>query len=401
LATVGREDVLSEQSGGAFGGPGINERLGRTKTKPWWRRYLWWEIAGGVVLAIILFVMFGPKQHPTYTFQPVSKGGLTLVVSATGTLAPRVSVDVGAEVSGRIDDLYVDYNDHVTKGQKLAQINTDQINAQLNQQRATLQQLEATQVQAESRFKRFAALMRTKSISQQDYDAAKGDYLRAKAGVALGSAQVQQIETSLQKATIYAPIDGVVLDRKVSKGQTVVASFSTPVLFSLASDLKQMELDVDIDEADVGIVHTGQDAHFTVGAYPSTQFDAKLIMVRTNAQTVQNVVTYKGVLIVNNAKLLLRPGMTATAEIITGHLPSATLIPNAALRFVPPATETAGMPPAPVGTGLGRVWTVTNKKLKAHDLKLGGTDGHFTQMLQGDVKPGDQVAIDSKMPGTP
>ncbi len=392
---------MNEQSGGAFGSPGINERLGRTKPRPWWRRYLWWEIAAAVILAIILFVMFGPKAHPTYTFQPVSKGGLTLIVSATGTLAPRVSVDVGAEVSGRIDELYVDYNDHVAKGQKLAQINTDQIVAQLDQQRATLEQLQATLVQSDARMKRLAALVRTNSMSQQDYDVAKGDYMRAKAGVALGQAQVQQIETSLQKATIYAPIDGVVLDRKVSKGQTVVASFSTPVLFTLASDLKQMELDVDIDEADVGVAHSGQTAHFTVGAYPDKSFDAQLIQVRTNAQTVQNVVTYKGVLLVDNAKLLLRPGMTATAEVIIGHLPIAVLVPNAALRFVPPATETQGIAPAPVGTGLGRVWTLVNKTLKLHDLKLGGTDGHVTQMLHGDLKPGDQVVTDSKMPGTP
>jgi len=392
---------LNETSGGAFGGPGINERLGRTKPKSWWRRYLWWEIAAAVVLALVLFAMFGPRPHPTYTFQPVSKGGLTLIVSATGTLAPRVSVDVGAEVSGRIDDLFVDYNDHVTKGQKLAQINTDQIVAQLDQQRATLEQLQATLVQSDARMKRLSALVRTNAMSQQDYDVAKGDYLRAKAGVALGEAQVQQIETSLQKATIYAPIDGVVLDRKVSKGQTVVASFNTPVLFTLASDLKQMELDVDIDEADVGIVHTGQAARFTVGAYPDKQFDAQMIQVRTNAQTVQNVVTYKGILVVNNGKLLLKPGMTATAEIVTGHLPSAILVPNAALRFVPPVTETKDVPAAPVGTGLGRVWTVVGKKLKPHDLKLGGSDGHATQILQGDLAPGDQVITDAKMPGTP
>ncbi len=398
---AGQEENLNEQSGGALRGPGIHERLGRTKTKPWWRRWLWWEIAGAVVLGIILFVIFGPKPHPTYSFQPVSKGGLTLIVSATGTLAPRVSVDVGAEVSGRIDDLYVDYNDHVTKGQKLAQINTDQIIAQLDQARATLQQQAATLVQSEARLKRLAALVRTNSMSQQDYDVAKGDYLRAKAGVALGTAQVQQIETSLQKATIYAPIDGVVLERKVSRGQTVVASFNTPVLFTLASDLRQMELDVDIDEADVGIVHTGQSARFTVGAYPDREFGARLIQVRTNAQTVQNVVTYKGILIVDNAKLLLRPGMTATAEIVTGHLPAATLVPNAALRFVPPASETAGLPPAPVGTGLGRVWTVVGKKLKPHDLKLGGSDGHFTQVIHGDLTPGAQVIVDAKMPGTP
>jgi len=390
---------LSERAAGPFNGPQIGERLGKTKTRSWWRRYLWWEIAGAVILAIILFIAFGPKPHPTYSFQQVTKSGLTLVVSATGTLAPRVQVDVGAEVSGRIDELLVDYNDHVTKGQKLAQINTDQIVAQMDQARATLEQQQATLVQSAAKAKRFASLIQTNNVSQQDYDLARADYLRAKAGVDLGTAQVKQYETSLQKATIYAPIDGVVLDRKVSKGQTVAASFNTPVLFTLASDLKQMELDVDIDEADVGMVHSGQSANFTVGAYPDKKFDAKLIMVRTNAQTVQNVVTYKGVLIVNNSELMLRPGMTATAEIVTGHLPPSVLVPNAALRFTPPASETKGTTPAPSGAGQGRVWTLDGKKLKPHDLKLGGTDGHFTQVVKGDVKLGDQVITDAKMPG--
>lgn len=390
---------MNEHFGAPQSGSAIGERIGRTKTRPWWRRYLWWEIAAGVILAIILFVMFGPKQHPTYSFQPVGQGGLTLVVSATGTLAPRVQVDVGAEVSGRIDELYVDYNDHVTKGQKLAQINTDQTQAQLDQARATLEQQQATLVQSEAKAKRFAALIKTSNVSQQDYDAARGDYLRAKAGVDQGVAQVKQYETSIEKATIYAPIDGVVLDRKVSRGQTVAAVYSTPVLYTLASDLRQMELDVDIDEADVGVVRAGQEANFTVGAYPDKKFGAKVVMVRTNAQTVQNVVTYKGVLIVDNAKLLLKPGMTATAEIITGHLPNSTLVPNAALRFTPPASETKGIAAAPTGAGLGRAWTLDGKTLKAHDLKLGGSDGHSTQMLTGDLKPGEQVITDAKMPG--
>nr|WP_243846264.1 efflux RND transporter periplasmic adaptor subunit [Rhizomicrobium palustre] len=324
-----------------------------------------------------------------------------MVVSATGTLAPRVQVDVGAEVSGRIDELYVDYNDHVTKGQKLAQINTDQIQAQLDQSRATLNQLQATLIQAEAKAKRFSSLIKTNNVSQQDYDTARADYLRAKAGVDLGSAQVKQYETSLAKAAIYAPIDGVVLDRKVSKGQTVAASFSTPVLFTLASDLRQMELDVDIDEADVGTVRSGQTASFTVGAYPDRKFDAKLILVRSASQTVQNVVTYKGVMVVDNSQLLLRPGMTATAEIATGHLPSSVLVPNAALRFVPPASEVKGVAAAPGGPGMGRVWTLESNKLKPHDIKLGGSDGHATQVVKGDLKPGDQVVTDAKMPGQP
>lgn len=397
------EGALNDHTQGPMSGTELSQRLGLTAAKPKKRikPWMWWvgSIAAVVIIIFALFMRGGPQ--PTYVFQPVSRGALTLSVSATGTLAPRVSVDVGAEVSGRIDELYVDYNDHVAKGQKLAQINTDQIQAQLDQARATLQQQQATLVQAQAKMKRYTALMHTNDVSQQDFDTAKADFLRAQAGVALGSAQVQQYETQRQKTTIYAPIDGVVLDRKVSKGQTVAASFSTPVLFTLASDLRQMELDVDIDEADVGQVRAGQAAQFMVDAYPDKKFSAKLISIHSASQTVQNVVTYKGVLLVDNSALFLKPGMTATAEILTGRTADAMLVPNAALRFVPTASAIQGVPPAPTGVSLGRVWTQEKGKLKPHDLKLGGTDGRHTQVLRGDVKPGDKVITDSKTPGTP
>jgi HlyD family secretion protein len=382
---------------------GIGGKLGLSGSQP--KRgiqpWMWW-VGGGVLLVggFIAWAMMS-KPKPMFETQPVGQSALALSVSATGTLAPRVSVDVGAEVSGRIDELYVDYNDHVVKGQKLAQINTEQIQAQLDAARATLMQQEATKVQADAKFKRYTALIKTGDISRQDYDNAKAEALRAAGGVAQSTAQVKQFESQLQKCTIYAPIDGVVLDRKVSKGQTVAAAFSTPVLFTLASDLTQMELDVDIDEADVGTVKAGQEAEFTVGAYTDRKFKAKLIQVRTNSTTVQNVVTYKGVLLVDNAKLLLKPGMTATAEILTGRLPMSLTVPNAALRFVPPATMTASVPPAKMEPGSGRVWTFEKGRIKPHDLKLGGSDGHATQMLKGDLKVGDKVITDSKIPGQP
>ena len=239
-------------------------------------------------------------------------------------------------------------------------------------------------------------MLESNALSQQTYDTAKGDYARAKAGVAQSAAQVQSYETQLTKTTIYAPIDGVVLDRKVSVGQTVVAAMTTPELYTLASDLSQMELDVNIDEADVGSVREGQQASFTVDAYPNKVFEAKLISVHNASETVQNVVTYKGVLLVKNPNLLLKPGMTATAEILTGKIDNALLVPNAALRFVPSDAIVKSAPAAQNGTGLGRVWTVAGKTLKVHDLKLGGSNGRYTVVLSGDIKPGDQVVTDSK-----
>src|ERR1700761_997153 len=294
-------------------------------------------IAGGaaLVLILLLFWMFSGGKPQQYVTGPVIQGPLSVTVSATGTLAPRTQVDVGSEVSGRIDALYADYNDHVVKGQTLAKINTDQLKAQLDQARATLAQAQATLNQDRSVVARYSKLRASNAVSPQEYDSSVGDYGRAKAGVSLAAAQVAQDETLLTKATIFAPIDGVVLNRAVSVGQTLVAAMTTPVLYTLASDLSQMELDVDIDEADVGSVHAGLPATFTVDAYPNKQFDAQLIQVRNSPQTVQGVVTYKGILLVQNRQLLLKPGMTATATITAARLSNALQVPNAALRFMP------------------------------------------------------------------
>jgi HlyD family secretion protein len=385
----------------------ISARLGlssqpRKNKKKWWRRKRYW--IGGAVLVLVVVGWWFSSGHPKFTYvtQPVTKGSLVMTVNATGTLAPRVKVTVGAEVSGRIDALYVDYNDQVKQGQKLAQINTEAIVAQLQQARATLAQAQATLIQTRATVKRYTELLKSNALSPQVYDTAKGDYARAKAGVDQASAQVQAFETQLTKATIYAPIDGVVLDRKVSVGQTVVSAFSTPELYILASDLSQMELDVNIDEADVGMVHAGQPSSFTVDAYPNKKFEAKLISVHSASETVQNVVTYKGVLLVYNRGLLLKPGMTATAEIQTGKIDNAVLVPNAALRFVPADFIVKAAPPAKMGVGLARVWTESGKDmLKAHDIKIGGSNERLTVMLSGDIKPGDKLVTDSKTPGAP
>lgn len=367
-------------------------------TRPKFTRAQWFWIAGGVVAALIgLRLLFGGAPPVVYLTQPVTHGNLALSVSATGTLAPRDQVDVGAEVSGRIDAVLVDFNDHVKKGQKLARINTLNFEAALAQSRASLAQAQATLVQAAQIRTRTAALLRSGAASRQAIDSANADWLRAEAGVRLAAAQVNSNETTLAKATIYAPIDGVVLDRKVSAGQTLVAAMTTPVLFTLASDLAQMELDVDIDEADVGLLLAGSAASFTVDAYPSRRFAAKLISVHNAPKTVQGVVTYQGVLLVENRERLLKPGMTATAEIDATDIRNVTLVSNAALRFVPPDAikAAAPTPPAPqAGVTWGRVWTQDGRTLKAHDIRLGATDGRLTVVLAGDLKPGDAAVTD-------
>jgi HlyD family secretion protein len=350
-----------------------------------------------VVLLILFFTLRGGPRHE-YLTQEVTRGDLHVTVSATGTLQPKDQVDVGAEVSGRIDAIDVDFNSRVKKGQELARINTDQIQAQLSQARATLAQAQAT-LQESARIRtRFGALLRSKAVSPQDVDTANANYQRAVAGVNLGAAQVKQMMTSLSKATIYSPINGVVLDRKVEVGQTVVAAMTTPVLFTLASDLSEMELDVDIDEADVGQIHNGAPATFTVDAYPSRKFTARLVSLHNAPKTVQGVVTYQGVLTVSNPGGLLKPGMTATSEISAASVQNALLVPNSALRFIPPEDVKAKAPETPAANGqsAGRVWVVQGSKIVPRDLKLGATNGRSTIVLSGDLSPGDQVATDIK-----
>ncbi len=385
----------------------LAERLGIGRKG---RRRRWWLWLGGAVVILGVGGWFAMGHGPAHTYvtKPITRGLLAVNVSATGTLAPRDQVDVGAEVSGRIDKLEVDFNDHVKKGQVLARINTDQLVAQLQQAQASLDQAQATLDQMSQTHERYVALGEKNAVSREQLNSSTGDYERAKAGVELARATVDQDKTQLSWATIYSPIDGVVLDRKVSAGQTVVAAFTTPVLFTLASDLTQMELDVDIDEADVGDVRPGAGATFTVDAYPSRKFSATLVSVHNAPKTVQGVVTYQGVLLEKNTDGLLKPGMTATAEIEAATIRNALLVPNAALRFVPPDDVKKGAPPAPPtlnGVNGARVWTQNGKTLKPHDLKLGATDGRSTEILSGDLKPGDEIVIDladkpTKPPGS-
>ena len=354
---------------------------------------------GAAVLAVIVYFVFFTGESTRYVTQPVVKGSMSITVSATGTLAPRDQVDVGAEVSGRLDAVNVDFNDHVKKGEVLAQINTDQLRAQLAQARASLTQAKATVIQDTQTLKRYRALARHKAISPQDLDTAIANLSRAKASVSLAEAQAEQYRTQIGKATIRSPIDGVVLDRKVEPGQTVIAAMQTPVLFTLASDLSEMELDVDIDEADVGEVHAGQSATFTVDAYPARVFHAKLVSVHNAPKTVNGVVTYEGVLMLANSEGLLKPGMTATAEIQAADVKDALLVPNGALRFTPPkdvADKTPKPPKPQSGVNWGRVWVVDGNRIEARDLRLGATNGTLTQVLSGDIAPGDKLATDIK-----
>lgn len=283
----------------------------------------------------------------------VTRGALTVTVSATGTLEPVNEVEVGSEVSGTIKTVEADYNDRVKVGQVLARIDTSKLEAQVLQSEAALAaagakvlETEATIQEADAQLARLAhvrELSGGKVPSLYEYEAQQAAVARARASVASAKAEVSKAQgtltvnrSDLGKAVIHSPVNGVVLSRLIEPGQTVAASFSAPVLFKLAEDLAKLELHVDVDEADVGQVREGQEATFTVDAYPDKHFPASITQVRYGSQTTDGVVTYTTVLKVNNDDLSLRPGMTATAVITTKELSDALLVPGAALRFEPP-----------------------------------------------------------------
>jgi len=334
---------MADAGTGAFQASDIQTTLGvgRAKT-PWWRR--WWAITLAVLIVLVAaWWTLTPRQRTEYIQATAEIATVRALVTATGTLQPLEKVTVGAEVSGRIDAVLVDFNDRVTKGQVLAHINTDALRALALQAQAAVAQAQANLAKAENDLRRAISLQGQGFVSKSAYDIARAARDTAAATLKSARAQSEQAEANLGKADIKSPIDGIVLDRKIDPGQTVAASFQTPELFVIASDLKKLELKVDIDEADIGQTTVGQNAIFTVDAYPAGTFNAKVRELRNAAKTVQNVVTYQGVLSVDNSQGLLKPGMTATADITVKIVPNVLTIPNGALRFSPNAQD-SGLP---------------------------------------------------------
>ena len=412
----------------------IEETLGvgrsrRTIFGRWW----FWLILL-LVGALIAYSILAPKPKTQYVTQAVERGNISSIVDATGSLEPVDKVTVGAEISGRVDEVLADFNDVVVKGQVLARINTDELNSRVTQARASLAnaranllQAQATQADAKRAFERSSSLRETGFASNAAYDSAKAAYDRANAQVASSRAQVQQQEASLEqaetnlgKAEIKSPIDGVVLERKVQAGQTVQASFNTPELFVIASDLKRMELQVYIDEADVASVKAGQNATFTVDAYEEKKFSAKVIEIRTSPRILNNVVAYLATLSVDNAGSLLRPGLTATAEITTATALNVLKVPAGALRFEPEAKPDGGGatisfggrggPSIRSGDGrggdrkekapdAGTVYVLDkNGDPEKRDVRKGISDGTNTEITSGNLKQGELVITDVALP---
>ena len=357
----------------------------------------------------------------------VTRGSLKVIVTATGSVQPTNQVEVSSELSGIVRKVLVDYNTPVKVGEVMAELDTDKLKATVDSSRAKLTaakakvaEAEATVSEKEEDYNRKSRLVEKQITSTFDFEAAKAAYRRAvaalesaRADVGVAQADLDLNETNLAKATIRSPINGVILSRDVEPGQTVASTLQAPVLFSIAEDLAQMEIQVDVDEADVGKVKEGQKAVFTVDAYPDRVFEAEIRQLRMGSETVQNVVTYKAVLTTDNTELLLRPGMTATAEITVQNIEDALLVANAALRFSPPVEDSNAasggllrkfLPGPPrfraaskkEESGSSRtVWVLHDGAPVAVDVMVGATDGRRTEIVKGDLAAGTPVIIDT------
>jgi HlyD family secretion protein len=410
----------------------IAKILGSERGAGRFRRYWRWLAAAiglGLLVGLGYFLLRSGSDSaaPQYATEEVRRGDLVVTVSATGKLQPTNQVDVGSELSGTLQEVFVDDNHRVTKGQVLARLDVSRLQDQIEKSRAALtaaqaqlRQMQATEAEARAnlgRLKQVSELSGGKVPSKAEMETGEATLARAVANVANARASIAQAgaalrsdETNLTKASIRSPISGVVLARKVDPGQTVAASLQAPVLFTIAEDLSKMTLEVDVDEADVGRVSEGQSATFTVDAYPDRRYPSTVTRVGYGSQTKENVVSYLTVLSVDNADLSLRPGMTGTAEIIATRRDDVLLVPNAALRFTPAAqgatqkssggflTRMIPRPPrqaqraaAPAKGKEQRVWVLSEGRPAALAIGVGATDGRMTEVTGGAVREGMPV----------
>jgi HlyD family secretion protein len=356
------------------------------------------------VLLLFLFFMKRNGSEPRFKTEQVAIGDIRTVVTAGGTVNAVTTVLVGTQVSGTIQQIFVDYNSLVKRGQLLAQIDPTPFAAQVDQAKANLliaeanmQKAQAALLDADRTEKRNSELFNRNLVPRSDLDTADVNLETAKAQLSASRAQVAQAEAALKLAEtnlmytkILSPINGVVISKNVDVGQTVAASFQTPTLFSIAQDLTKMQIDTNVDEADIGNVMVGQDVEFTVDAYPDMSFGGKVWQVRNDPITVQNVVTYDVVIKVDNPDLKLKPGMTANVTIITLIKKDVLKIPNAALRFVPQENNTPKTPQKGYG-----VWIVEAGIPKRIPVSIGISDGRYTELVSGNLKEGQEVIISS------
>lgn len=412
--------------------------LGEERLPRWWQRPWWW------MLLLLVLTVAGwqwwqarkvQQAQPVYVTVPIERGDLTLTVTASGSLQPLRSVNIGSELSGTVREVRVDVNDRVRRGQVLVLLDTTNLQNQVASARAALHAAQAQVAQADAsareaqanleRLEELARLSGGQTPAAAELDAARAALQRARAAQAAARAAVEQAraallthETNLAKAAIRSPIDGVVLSRNVDPGNAVAASLQAVTLLTIAQDLRQLKLEVAVDEADVGVVRAGQPASFTVSAYPQRRYPATVGRVAFGPTKTDNVVTYTATLDVDNADLSLRPGMTATATIRAAERQGVLLVPNTALRFMP--RETA---PAAAGTGLTallmpkvpararktarldarpgsrQIWILRDGQPQAITVTAGISDGRLTEVSGEGLREGLPVIVEQRNSG--
>ena len=361
-----------------------------------------------VIAGAGIFLAIRNNDHEQkFKTEKVRRGDIRATVTATGTVNAVTTVLVGTQVSGTIEHLYVDFNSFVKKGQLLARIDPSTFEAQVEQAKANLFSSEANVEKAEAALldavrvlERNKKLFSRDLIARSELDTAETNEMSARAQVKAANAQVGQsraalkvAETNLRYTRIISPVDGMVISRNVDVGQTVAASFQTPTLFNIAQDLSKMQIDTSVDEADIGKVRESQIVEFTVDAYPAKIFKGGVSVIRNAPITVQNVVTYDVVILVQNPEMILKPGMTANVTIITAMKKNVLLAPNAALRFQL-SDKVSKLQEGRENRGHG-VWVLENNKPKRIAIAAGIGDGSYTEVLSGNIKKDDEVIVSS------
>jgi HlyD family secretion protein len=359
-----------------------------------------WLVGGGLLLLLAMAGLAWWAMDRTaavqYVTAPVSRGAISRVVTATGTVNPVLTIIVGSYVSGVIQELSCDYNTKVQKGQICAKLDPRPYQSVVNQDQANLD-VALAQLEKDKSVVRYTQInyernrqLATRSyVSQDTADIAKSALEQARAQVALDAASIDLRKAELGSATvnlgytnIVSPVDGTVVSRNITVGQTVAATFQTPTLFLIASDLTKMQVDTNVSESDIGSVSEGDKARFSVDAFPGRMFQGAVVQVRQSPQTVQNVVTYDVVVAVANADLALKPGMTASAQIVTDERADVLRVPDQALRYAPPGASA-------VKAGTSRIWVLRDGLPVEVAVVAGLDDDSMTELVSGDVKPGD------------
>ena len=356
-------------------------------------------ISGAVLvllLALFVFRRCGREGESQYQTAAVTRGSITQAVTATGTLNPVVNVQVGSQISGNISKLYVDFNSPVKSGQTVAEIDPAVFQAAVLQAQGDLDNARAGLELAQISQKRTQELVAKQNSAQSELDQANAALHQAEAQLKIKEGALEKAKVDLDHCTITSPIDGIVISRSVDVGQTVAASLSAPVVFTIANDLSKMQIDAAVAEADIGGVDVGQKVDFTVDAFPRRTFHGDVVQVRNAPTTVQNVVTYDTVIGVNNADLKLKPGMTANVSIVGAQRDNVLKISNAALRFrppevTPPPAASRGPRVKPNDHQIERtVYVLRGASVTPVKIKTGISDGIFTEVTEG-LNEGDRV----------